>query len=782
MEFRISVRYLVEFILRQGDIDNTKGAGLFKDAMSEGSKIHRKIQKRMGSNYSSEVPMRYEVKAKNYTVILEGRADGVIVDGDRVTIDEIKGMYLNVEKLEAPFDIHKAQAMCYAYMYGVEHPLETITVQLTYCNIEDESIKRFKEEYSYEEISKWFHEIMEKYMLWADFDYHNKKEVVTSTKDLEFPYEYRNGQRDMVACTYSAIVRKKNLFVQAPTGIGKTMATVYPAIKAIGEGHGEKVFYLTAKTITRTVAASGFNILRERGLHFKSVILTAKEKMCLCENMDCNPDNCPYAKGHYDRINEAIFDVINHEDDITREVLIEYANKHMVCPFELSLDVSLWVDGIICDYNYVFDPRVYLKRYFGQGVKGEYIFLVDEAHNLVERGSSMYSASLYKEDFLKIKKYVADYDTRLAKALDRCNKDMLAYKKECTDYKELDSIATFYLHVLNLLGEFERYLDREVKNEHKDEIMDFYFQVNNFYNMYEKIDDSYVIYAKNEGATSFYIKLYCVHPANNLSTCIEKGNSTIFFSATLLPINYYKELLSNNEEDYAIYIPSPFDKEKRLVTIGRDVSSKYTRRGPNEYKKMAEYIDTIVTSKSGNYMVFFPSYKLLNDVYEMCLSSGLGDTINMIKQESYMSENAREDFLQTFYEEKNITAFCIMGGIFSEGIDLTEDKLIGAIIVGTGLPMVCTERDILTRYFNERENKGFEYAYLYPGMNKVLQAAGRVIRTVDDQGIIALLDDRFTQSQYVSLFPMEWDNYEISNRKTIREDIDRFWRKQEETD
>lgn len=771
----ISVRNLVEFILSSGDIDNRKGAGLFKDAMNEGSKIHRKIQKRMGSNYRAEVPLSIEIDGDDFTLVVEGRADGIMTEDDYITIDEIKGMYKNVEAMEEPIYIHKAQAMCYGYIYAKEHELESIYIQMTYVNLETEVIKRFKEEMTYEYLSKWFNNIVDKYLVWARYDYENKCKVKESTKGLEFPYPYRDGQRDMAVSVYTAISRKHNLFVQAPTGIGKTMGAIFPAVKAVGENHGEKIFYLTAKTITRTVAVDAFNHLRDKGLHFKTVVITAKEKMCVCDTMDCNPENCPFASGHYDRVNDGVYDLVTHEDSITRDVIEEYAYKHKVCPFEMSLDVSLWVDGIICDYNYVFDPRVSLKRYFAQGIKGEYIFLVDEAHNLVDRGSSMYSAELYKEDFLKVKKLVSEYSPRLGKNLDKCNKDLLELKKQCNTYMELEGIGGFYLHLLNLLGEYEEFLDDYKEIQDRDEIVNFYFQLNNFYNMYDRFDDSYVIYTENRPDNSFMIKLYCVHPATNLTSCIEKGNSTIFFSATLLPINYYKELLSNNKEDYAIYIPSPFDKSNRAIFVAGDVSSKYTRRGPEEYEKMYFYIEQVVNVRQGNYMIFFPSYKMLNDIYDVAIRHGLEKRVTILKQDAYMNEGEREDFLEQFSRNTNIVAFCIMGGIFSEGIDLTRDKLIGAIVVGTGLPMVCNEREIQTNYFNRRENSGYEYAYLYPGINKVLQAAGRVIRTADDVGVIVLLDERFLTRQYIPLFPVEWNDKQITSIKKIGPLIDKFW-------
>lgn len=775
-EVKVSVRNLVEFILRQGDIDDSKGVGLNKDAMNEGSKIHRKIQKKMGSNYRAEVPLSIDVEYEEIKITVEGRADGIITLDDGFAIDEIKGMYVDVLRLEEPYMIHLAQAMCYGYIYSKENALDTIDIQLTYCNLETEMIKRFKEAYSMEYLTDWFTKLVDKYYVWALYDMENKASVRESAKTLEFPFEYRSHQRDMVASVYSAIKRKNNLFVQAPTGIGKTMATVFPAIKAVGENLGEKIFYLTAKTVTAAVAMNAYDTLRKNNMLIKTIAITAKEKICPMEVMACNPDNCPYAKGHYDRINDAVYDLVTKEYAITREVILEYADKHQVCPFEMSLDASLWVTGIICDYNYVFDPRASLKRYFADGIKGEYIFLVDEAHNLIERARTMYSAVLYKEDFLKIRRIVADKSPKLAKYLNKCNKDLLEFKKKCEDIIELESIGSLSLSLMSLVAEYENFLDEYKNFDGRDEVLDFYFQLLTFTGIYERVDDSYIIYAQNK-ETSFSLNLFCVNPAKNLTLCLNKGNSTTFFSATMLPIKYYKELLSNNPKDYAIYIPSPFKQENRGIYVGSDVSSRYKRRGPKEYEKIYTYINKAIAAHQGNYMVFFPSYRMLEDVYEVAISYGLDSRCNLIKQEANMREQEKEEFLSVFDDvNSNTVAFCIMGGIFSEGIDLTEEKLIGAIVVGTGLPMVCQERNLIMEYFNRNGGlNGFEYAYLYPGMNKVLQAAGRVIRTETDIGVILLLDERFLSREYSYMFPEEWNDYRIANVNNAETLINEFW-------
>lgn len=781
-QMKISVRGLVEFIFRSGDIASGDGA-FSKDAMQEGSRIHRKIQGKMGLNYEAEVPLKIDIVKPDFVLTIEGRADGILTEESGVTIDEIKGVYKKLEHMECPVFVHQAQAMCYAYMYALERELKEVTVQLTYCNLDTEDIKRFRDTFSFEHLKEWFHTLTEEYCKWAQFEVDNRTLRNASIEDLEFPYPYREGQRDMTGTVYLSIKRRKNLFVQAPTGIGKTMAAIFPAVKAMGDGYGEKLFYLTAKTIARGVALDALEILRENGLHFRSVLITAKEKICPLEEMDCEPEHCPYAKGHYDRINAAIYDCITNEVNVTREVLLEYANKHMVCPFEMGLDVSLFVDGIICDYNYVFDPRVKLRRYFGEGAKGDFLFLVDEAHNLVDRASAMYSAAIYKEDFLKMRKLLLPYHAKIGKLLTGCNREMLAFKKVCDNekgYVMIHDMDSLYLKLLRLHAQLESFMEESKEiaalKPHKDEMLDFYFQINQFLNIFELVDESYEIYAEQVSDTSFMLKLYCIHPAKNLSDCIEKGNATVFFSATMLPVTYYKELLHDSEEDYAIYIPSPFPRQNRGLFAGIDVSSRYKLRGPAQYEKMAQYLDILVHGKKGNYMAFFPSYKMLNDVYDIAMKKGMLSDIEVIKQSAHLSEEEREAFLGRFQNEDTpVLGFCILGGIFSEGIDLAGESLIGVAVIGTGLPMVCNEREIQQQYFADREDKGFEYAYLYPGMNKVQQAAGRVIRTMEDRGVILLLDERFVTRQVVDTFPAEWEDYEVVNLQNVEEKIEDFW-------
>lgn len=773
---RISVRNLVEFIFREGDIDNRRKS-ISADAMMEGTRIHRKIQRSKDERYMAEVPLKISLDENLYRLTIEGRADGIFTEEDDfAVIDEIKGVYMKLEQLEKPIYVHQAQAMCYAYIFAWQNQLPEIGIQMTYCNLDTEEIRYFRENYRFEELEQWFLKLIAEYKKWADFQYQWKEKRQASIHQLEFPYEYRPGQHQLVADVYRTINRKKNLFIQAPTGVGKTISTIFPAVKAVGEGLGDRIFYLTAKTITATVAKETFGILRDAGYQAKLIQLTAKEKLCLCEEMECNPVHCPYAKGHFDRVNDAVFDLLHKSDFFTREEIIAQAKEYQVCPFEMSLDVASWADDIICDYNYVFDPNVYLKRFFQEGIKGDYIFLIDEAHNLVDRSREMYSASLYKEDFLAVKKILKPFSRKLEKNLEKCNKILLDYKRECEKFEIYDNIANLLFGLMRLASDMDEFLQKNPEFAERKTVLEFYMNLRNFLNIYELVDEHYVIYTEIQEDGRFMMKLYCVDPSLNLQKCLDKGNSAIFFSATFLPINYYKQLLSTKDDNYAVYATSTFKESQRLLLFGKDVSTKYTRRTPSEFEKIADYIGKTIACHPGNYMVFFPSYKLMEQVHEVFMDK-YRDEAETILQQSGMKEEEREEFLLNFEEnhEKAFAAFCVMGGIFGEGIDLKQDRLIGVIVVGTGLPQISNEREILRQYYDKNQGEGFDYAFRYPGMNKVLQAAGRVIRTNEDRGIILLLDERFLQSEYRNLYPREWKERKICSLDDVQNYVSEFW-------
>ena len=780
---RISVRNLVEFILRSGDLDNSSGTSGDKEAMLKGGRLHRKIQRSMKGDYQAEVSLKKESEYDDVVIQVEGRADGIFTEDGAVYIDEIKGTYGNVQAMDMPIPVHRAQAMCYGLIWGEKEGISEIHIQMTYAHLETEETRRFREDFSIEELKGWYQKLLDAYHKWIAYSLNWKKERNASMKDLQFPFPYREGQRDIVSGVYHTVSSGKTLFVQAPTGVGKTMSAIFPSVRAIGEGKGETLFYLTAKTITGTVAQEAFHILREKGLKFKVTAITAKEKLCFQDTPECTPEKCPYAKGHFDRVNDAVYELWTTEEVYSREVIRAHAEKWQVCPFEMCLDLSIWVDGIICDYNYVFDPNVHLKRFFGENISGDHIFLIDEAHNLVERGREMYSAGISRQSLVALRKKIRKRFSKLARTLDKANRQMMELEENLAEtgkgYQVLSNPGVLPITFLTISGELEEILEeKELEEELRREILEFYFIVRDFLNVSELVDENYVVYTENSAEEGFRLRLFCVNPAENLGEYLKKGKSAIFFSATMFPMLYYRELLTTDRDAYGIYVQSPFPKENRRILIGSDVSSRYTRRNRAEYQKIAGYIARCVWQRQGNYMAFFPSYRLMEDVLQVYEEEFSVDWVRCVCQTPDMTEQEREGFLEEFQErEGTLVGFCVLGGIFSEGVDLTGESLIGAVIVGTGLPQIGSQREILKEYYDKKNHCGFDYAYRYPGMNKVLQAAGRVIRTKEDKGVILLLDDRFWDRDYQEIFPREWQDRTGCRLDTVEGAVETFWKR-----
>ncbi|MBQ9828537.1 MAG: ATP-dependent DNA helicase [Lachnospiraceae bacterium] len=785
---KVSVRKLVEFILRSGDIDGGRGAAMDVKAMEKGTMVHRRLQDEGGAAYASEMPLKCVFRTEAGTEIqVDGRADGIITEtkeadgGETVctyVIDEIKGTYRDVRRMENAAGVHLAQAYCYAYMWTKDKGISDIGIQITYINLDDFNIKRFHEERTAAELDEWFAKLMEEYSRWIMMQEEWENVRNASAAEVEFPYEYRKGQRKFVAAVYHVIKEKKRLFAQAPTGTGKTIAVLFPAVKTMGEGLTEKIFYLTAKNLTGTVARQTLRDLSEEGLHIKYITITAKDKICFLEEPQCDPESCPYAKGHFDRVNEALYELVTEKRGIDRETVRETAEKHNVCPFELQLDAAEWMDVVICDYNYLFDPNVSLKRFFSD-TKKDHVFLVDEAHNLVDRGRSIFSRSVTKQQFLDLKKELKDKDHDAVKTLDRINREFLKLKSD-GGIKMIGGPGELYVLFLRLLARLDEFLKTDISKELRKQILDVYFSALNFMYACDLMDDRYIMFTKPLGGNDHLVKIMCIDPSGDISRRLDSGRSTVFFSATLLPIDYYRNLLSSKpEQDLSMYVDSPFDEDKRFIAVSSDVSSRYTRRNESEYRKIAAYIKDITSVRRGNYLVFFPSYAFMEsvaDIYrnEFCTEE---DQEELIVQRSDMTEGEKDEFLSRFRNDAASCSvgFCVLGGVFSEGIDLRHDSLIGAVIVGTGIPQISDETDLIKDWFEKNGLNGFDYAYRFPGMTKVLQAGGRVIRTKDDVGIIALLDERFNGPEYSGLFPREWSRRKRVNASDISDVLKGFW-------
>lgn len=753
----ISVRNLVETTLRSGDLVT----GFVSNARAvAGTKGHQAVQERRADNYQPEVEINYHKISGEIDLEITGRIDGIFEEVDGFIIEEIKTTNGHLDLIDEDYDPkHWAQAKCYGYIYAEQNDLDEIKIQLTYYQLDTKRTKEYIREYEIQELADYFNDLTDTYISWMQREHDWRQKRDRSIADLDFPFpNYRKGQREMAVGVYQTIAQSNKLFIEAPTGIGKTMGTIFPSVKAVGEGLASKIFYLTAKTITRVMAEKAFQQLRDKGLELKTVTITAKDKICLEKEADCHPDSCQYAKGHYGRVDDAIADIFSLSA-YTRPVIEEYARKHRVCPFEFSLDLALLADGIICDYNYLFDPRVYLKRFFMNNRREDYVFLVDEAHNLVDRSREMFSAEIDQWTVLELQDFMAGIDTKLYQNLEELNAYLVGAEERCESSREY-----YYIEeerpeeLVSLVREFTDLSDWLLRKRpdlaFREKLLDFYYQAMAFVRISEMYDERYVTYCQLY-QDDLVIKLFCLDPSLLLSKVLERGKATIYFSATLSPLEYFVNLLGGDERANSLRLSSPFPKKNLSVMVNNYISTKYRERDAS-YQPIADLIEGAIKGKKGNYLVFAPSYSYMNEIYERFREAN--PQVRTVCQVSRMSEVEREEFLNKFQHEneETLVGFAVMGGIFGEGIDLTGDRLSGAIIVGVGLPMVCPERNIIRNYFQRKKGAGFAYAYIYPGMNKVLQAAGRVIRTEKDTGFILLIDKRFGYSDYKNLLPGEW--------------------------
>ena len=783
----ISVQNLLEYAQQSGDLS----MGTYSSSRAvEGTRGHATVRKALKNEltgdtvYEAEVPVSFMLEGKSTILEVTGRIDGVLKDASGITIHEIKTTTISLEHIEHDYNPqHWAQAKCYAYMFAYQYGLDYIAIRLTYYQLDEKQEKSFMDLYSIEALEEFFMPLVRECLTWQDMIHGWCSSRNESIEKLEFPYSgYRLGQQEFIDSVYKSIKEGDLLFAQAPTGTGKTIASLYPAAKALGEGLTSKVFYLTAKTTTRALAEKALEDMRAKGLKLKSITITAKEKICFCEDPTCDKESCEYAANYYGKVKKAVADALS-EDYLDRFTIEKYAKLHSVCPFELSLDLSLWCDIIICDYNYLFDPRVYLKRFFTQ--RGDYCFLIDEAHNLVDRARDMYSSELSKRSFFELKRGVKAEIPAINEMTNQLYKYFLNTAKVLIS-EEDDEGKGFYrvrrdrpneLYELleSFTGYLENWLPRNPPVSFMEALLETYFNCLNFMKIMELYDESYVT-CYDKSSRDFKIKLFCVDPSKLLKNAMNKGRASVLFSATLSPMGYFTEMLGGGRDARVLTLPSPFPAENLCVYVDDTISTKYKMR-PFSYDNIAGAILEAVSSRVGNYMVFFPSFDYLNEVYYRFM--GIKSDIRTLYQIAGMSEAARQEFLDEFDSIGGVSlvGFAVLGGVFGEGIDLTGDRLSGAIIVGVGLPQICNERNIIKRHFDEQSCAGFEYAYTYPGINRVLQAAGRVIRTENDMGVVILLDERFSYHTYRELLPSEWSPILRASDGCLLPDVLReFWR------
>ncbi|MDM0482779.1 helicase C-terminal domain-containing protein [Clostridium perfringens] len=773
---KISIRNLVEFVLRRGSIDSRIKASV---RALEGIKGHKKIQSSYSEKDRAEVTLKEDIDFEDFTLRVEGRADGILEENEKIIIDEIKTTTKNVIDIDYDFnELHWAQAKVYAYIYSKEKDLESIIVQLTYYNVEDFGTKFLRKEYSFNELKEFFYDLIEKYKEWILLekkwiDFRND-----SIENFNFPFEvYRKGQRELAIRVYKAIAEGKKCFAEAPTGTGKTMSTLFPAVKALGVKETNKIFYITAKTTTREIANNTLSIMREKGLNIRSVNITAKDKCCKMEEKKCIPEYCPYANGYFDRVNMALKEALKHKEEYNLEYINKLSDEYNICPFEFSLELSNFCDVVICDYNYIFDPQASLKGIL-EGKAKDYTILIDEAHNLLDRGRSMYSSKIFKDDFLKLKREFKSKDKGIYNSLDRANKYLIEKRKalenlETKSLVEKEEPSDLYGILRSFLEKVDIYESKS--SEENSSLLELYFNVYEFLNICGYYGEDFTTLYKLDG-NNLELSINCLDPSRILKSIMNRFKSVIIFSATLLPMEYFKELYGAQEGDYSVNLTSPFDYKNKLTVVGKNVSTTYSNR-KRTLPKIVNYIIECAKSKRGNYLVFFPSYEYMWMVHEEIKKREVD--FSLVAQGDHMKEEEKEEFLSLFKEggEKTHLGLAVLGGHFSEGIDLTLDKLIGVIIIGVGMPKICLERESIKEYYNSIGKNGFDYAYVYPGIIKVLQAAGRCIRTERDKGVVLLLDDRYFTNKYKSLLPREWFlNILVESEKGIKKTCEHFWK------
>lgn len=744
-KFNLSVHELVDFVLHSGDLD-TRIFNL--ETMTRGTQIHAFYQAKQNDKYLAEYALEYTFEYENHLITLQGRVDGVIVNGSEVTIEEIKSANTDIDNFfENNEAWHLGQAKCYALMYALRFNLDVIDIQLTYISQIDERKMMKRYTFTREELQSDVFSYFGEYLAFFYQVEKYEKRRTKRLKALNFPYkEVRSSQKVMMEQVEHALEHEHKIFLNAPTGSGKTMAVLYPSLKVLAEKTNTKIFYLTAKGSGKAQAENALRVVREKAL-IKSTTVSAKEKMCLNDKVACNPDECPYAVNYYGKIRNALLDAFKSRDEYNTEIVTEYAKKHELCPFEFQLDLTLLSDVIIADYNYLFDPFVYLRRFF-DSKRGNYIALVDEAHNLPRRVSDNYSLVLDFTPFYSFRKVLKGAEhKKIRRIINRIVKDLDEYKEGIIS--EYETITEFPHELRSSLDRFlvvgSEYM-QEQGNNLAEGFSDFFFDVNKFIKILDLADEDFILYTEIDEARKFFPKFFikCLSGAKFINEFLKIIDHAIFFSATLAPAPYFKTMLSIDDDIHQI--PNPFSREQLLIMVDGSTSLYYKDR-EQTLSVVAEKIRAAISVKTGNYIVYTPSFMYLENLEQELRNS---EDYDLIVQRPSMSDIEKEKYLETFKlsPTKTTLGLAVLGGSFSEGVDLVSDRLSGVIILGVGYPPPSFEKELEKDYFENKLNDGISYAYVYPALNKILQTMGRVIRSEKDYGFILLMDKRYNYSPY----------------------------------
>lgn len=774
---KVSVRALVEHFHRSGDLTMESWEQINP---LEAIRAHQKVQKSRPKEYRSEVSVSFDVDESGYRLEISGRMDGLFEYADRVVIEEIKTTRRELSLLEAEArPVHWAQAKLYAYIHAAQVGLEQVGIQLTYYQLDTRKKIELQETFLFEDLERFFQDVVCRYVqrLKALDEWRAIRDSSIAAGDFPFT-NFRSGQRPMAVGVYRAIRDHTQLLVEAPTGIGKTMASLFPAVKALGSGLTDKIMFLTARTTGKSVAEKAIEDLRRSGVHLRTVTLTAKEKTCFNPGNACTGEDCNFARGYYDRVDGAVQELVDLEA-ATRTDIERAARAHAVCPFELSLELTLLADVIVCDYNYAFDPRVSLRRIFLEE-KFEPTFIVDEAHNLVDRARDIFSAELWKSEVAALRRKVKPTLPGLGRKLTKITTWYNQERRRCLDagglIKEEAEPETLYPLLRKFLRDAEPLIPRRVSGEwpFRDDLVDFFFGVNRFLRVAEHYDSSYTTIIESAGRSDLKVRLFCMDPSGQLREALAQSRSAVFCSATLSPASYFRALFGCEPESPNLQIPPPFPAANLCLMIADHVATTYRERG-GTIEDVVELLTAFIGGRRGNYLIFFPSYEYMSMVRKQF--DAIDPSVRVIEQSPGMSEEEREVFLTEFVEDRaeTLVGFAVMGGVFGEAIDLVGERLTGAAVVSVGLPGLSPERELIRDYFQNERGQGFEYAYSYPGLNRVLQASGRVIRTETDRGAVLLIDRRYNFSPYREMLPRQWTPIRVSRPDQVKAVLTRFW-------
>ncbi len=800
----LSARDLCLYASRCGSLDAFPLGG--GEPTGSESKLFYKLQSEAGAYYNPDVVLSNTVSLSGIYFTVELKADGIIRQGSELVVDKIKcvkgkGFYGN------PDEYTLAMLKCAAYFLCVREELQGVCGRVSYYNTDTEKLKYFKYKFTAAELKDFYMGMLARIEYMARLLVDRTETELATAENAVFPYsELREGQERMIRECYSAMRRGKRIFVEAPTGTGKTISSLFPALRALGKGYCDKIFYLTPKTSTRREAFAAAARLHASGALQRTVVLSAKEQMCICPAKAmgvgdcCNSKMCELARGYYDRVDDALREMLSRYRGYSRSLIIETAKKYRICPYELSLDLSELCDIIICDYNYAFDPSVYLRRYFGPEGRGKrlgekYIFLIDEAHNFTDRAREMYSCELKLSDFAAVAEDAAGdnlYGGGVYELLSPIITAFRGIKRLCRDSLVKDSEGNdlgFYMgnepiaSVSRALELFRKRCGEWIKkngdNPYFDRLSFLWASVRKYITVEEFFDTNFRAYAQLSGGDTT-VKLYCHDPSEITNNLLMRAESAVMFSATLTPPDYFCDVLGGGNGAESLKLESPFPPERLSLTVAGYVNTRFETRDDNA-KRFATVIAATVSAKAGNYIAYFPSYQCLEQTYKAFAAKY--PRVETVVQEKHMSAARREEFLSAFKADKGKlrVGFCVLGGVFAEGVDLPGSRLIGCIIFGVGLPGLSNERNIIKEHFDLKsdEGMGYDYAYTFPGMNNVLQAAGRVIRTEEDTGVVVLADDRYATPKYRALFPEHWKNVNYAeNASSLAEIIRDFWKNQ----